>query len=99
MREFWAEQGEWSSKTFGPVTERGPLGPLKHLRKEIDEVIQELERGEVNRLALLEELADLQFLTFDAVRRARFSYDDLHAACFNKLDKNKKREWPDWRTA
>ena len=36
-QQFWNEQGEWSQKTFGLDSERGPLGPLKHLEKEARE--------------------------------------------------------------
>lgn len=37
FNQFWDEQAEWSEKTFGSSTERGPLGPLKHLEKEAKE--------------------------------------------------------------
>lgn len=89
MRDFWREQAAWSQATFGPDDVRGPAGPLKHLRKEIDEVLA--------APADIEEYADLLFLVFDATRRAGFVYDDLLGACWDKLFKNKQRTWPDWR--
>ena len=36
-QQFWDQQAEWSRATFGSDTERGPLGPLKHLEKEAKE--------------------------------------------------------------
>ena len=29
LKSFWAAQSEWSQRTFGTDTERGPAGPLK----------------------------------------------------------------------
>ena len=86
MDLFWDELGAWSQATFGKDEDRGPQGPLKHLKKEADECLE--NPGD------LEEYADLVFLAFDACRRAGFTYWDLEEAIFNKLDKNKKRTWP-----
>lgn len=85
MESFWNAQAEWSRATFGSDTERGPQGPLKHLRKEVDEVLANPHD--------LEEYADLLFLVFDATRRAGFSYLDLDNAAWMKLEKNKQRVW------
>lgn len=38
--ELSAVQGEWSQETFGPDSERGPLGALRHLEKEAREAQQ-----------------------------------------------------------
>jgi hypothetical protein len=38
---FGPAQAEWSQATFGPDNERGPIGPLKHLAKEVAEVMQD----------------------------------------------------------
>lgn len=53
------EHAEWSQATFGNV---GPVGPLKHLSKEALEAAA--EPGD------LSEWADMQFLLWDAQRRA-----------------------------
>lgn len=90
MWEFWINQKLWSYETFGPPSFRGPIGPLKHLQKEIEEVLQNPTD--------LEEYIDCQFLIFDAVHRAGFNYEQFKAALFKKLEKNKARTWPDWRT-
>lgn len=98
MRSFFCSQMEWSRKVFGrdpgtyyPGTEeakleRGPIGPLKHLAKEVQETLDKPND--------LVEYADMMHLLFDACRRAGYSYDELVAACHAKLAKNKRRKWP-----
>jgi hypothetical protein len=84
--KFWDEQAAWSRATFGADHERGPIGPLKHLAKELKEVRAEIERPmaaghlaeEADRKRrVTEEVADLVFLTFDACRRSGRSFADL----------------------
>lgn len=60
---------EWSDKTFGNV---GPVGPLKHLSKEAQEAAVEPDD--------LSEWADMQFLLWDAQRRAGISDGEITAA-------------------
>lgn len=101
LREFWRRQATWSRETFGPDEVRGPQGPLKHLVKEVtEELLPTIEDGTcvLDRDGFVEEFADVQFLIFDACRRAGFNYDDLRRACIKKLKKNLARDWPDWRT-
>ncbi len=98
MKDFWNKQAEWSQETFGKDSERGPIGPAKHLLKEVrDEVLPMLENGTfadpTSQEARLEEFADLLFLVFDSTRRAGFSYKELLKAAHKKLEKNKKRTW------
>jgi len=83
---FWYELSNWSQNTFGSDQVRGSQGPLKHLAKEINEVLADPTD--------LEEYADLLFLVFDATRRAGFTFAELSEACFAKLEKNKARKWP-----
>jgi hypothetical protein len=83
--EFNSNLAEWSEKTFGDLR-RGPQGPLKHLVKEVQEVLQKPDD--------LEEYADCIFLTLDAARRAGFTLDQLMLALEKKLVKNKARTWP-----
>ncbi|HCI4532751.1 TPA: DUF550 domain-containing protein [Klebsiella pneumoniae] len=75
---------EWSQATFGNV---GPVGPLKHLSKEALEAAAE-PGG-------LSEWADMQFLLWDAQRRADITDDQITQAMIEKLVVNKQREWPD----
>lgn len=76
------EHAEWSYKTFGDV---GPIGPLKHLSKEALEAAAEPDD--------LSEWADMQFLLWDAQRRAGISDSEITAAMVEKLEINKSRQW------
>jgi len=84
--DFWHAQAEWSRKAFGPDNVRGPAGPLKHLKKEVDETLANPTD--------LEEYVDCLFLVCDATRRAGFSPEQLLQVAFAKLEKNKARVWP-----
>ncbi|EJK1075791.1 DUF550 domain-containing protein [Salmonella enterica] len=78
------EHAEWSDKTFGDV---GPIGPLKHLSREALETAAEPDD--------LSEWADMQFLLWDAQRRAGISDAEITAAMEEKLAINKARQWPE----
>lgn len=75
---------EWSQATFGNV---GPVGPLKHLSKEALEAAE--QPGD------LSEWADMQFLLWDAQRRAGITDAQITQAMIEKLAVNKQREWPE----
>ncbi len=75
---------EWSDSTFGNV---GPVGPLKHLSKEALEAAA--EPGD------LSEWADMQFLLWDAQRRAGISDGEITATMEEKLKVNMARQWPE----
>lgn len=77
------EHAEWSQATFGNV---GPVGPLKHLSKEALEAAA--EPGD------LSEWADMQFLLWDAQRRAGVTDEQITQAMIEKLAVNKQRKWP-----
>lgn len=78
------EHAIWSQATFGNV---GPVGPLKHLSKEAIEAAA--EPGD------LSEWADMQFLLWDAQRRAGISDEQINLAMVEKLALNKQRQWPE----
>ena len=78
------EHAEWSQSTFGSV---GPIGPLKHLSKEALEAAA--EPGD------LSEWADMQFLLWDAQRRAGITDEQITQAMIEKLAVNKQRSWPE----
>lgn len=78
------EHAKWSDSTFGCV---GPIGPLKHLSKEALEAAAEPDD--------LSEWADMQFLFWDAQRRAGISDAEITAAMENKLKINMERQWPE----
>lgn len=79
-----AEHAQWSRATFGSV---GPVGPLKHLSKEALEAAA--EPGD------LSEWADMQFLLWDAQRRAGITDEQIFSAMVAKLEVNKARTWPE----
>ena len=62
FRQMWDRQAAWSERAFGK--ERGPLGPLKHLLLELDEIDAAAPDARVL------EWADALILACDATRRA-----------------------------
>lgn len=80
------EHAEWSDATFGNV---GPVGPLKHLSKEALEAAADPDDPL--------EWADMQFLLWDAQRRMGLSDGFITRAMIEKLEINKKRQWPEPR--
>ncbi|EEY7183550.1 DUF550 domain-containing protein [Escherichia coli] len=78
------EHAKWSDSTFGCV---GPIGPLKHLSKEALEAAAEPDD--------LSEWADMQFLLWDAQRRAGINDAEITAAMEDKLKINMERQWPE----
>ncbi len=81
-----ADQSEWSQATFGTDLQRGPIGTLKHLAKEVQECLNEPND--------VKEYADCLILILDASRRAGFSADELVAAGLAKMAENRQRQWP-----
>lgn len=79
-----ADHAEWSQATFGTV---GPIGPLKHLSKEALEAAAAPDD--------LSEWADMQFLMWDAQRRAGITDEQITQAMIDKLAVNKARQWPE----
>ncbi|WP_250669079.1 dATP/dGTP pyrophosphohydrolase domain-containing protein [Escherichia coli] len=63
------------------------MGPLKHLSKEALEAAAEPDD--------LSEWADMQFLLWDAQRRAGISDAEITAAMKDKLKINMERQWPE----
>lgn len=82
---FAADAGEWSQRTFGRDSERGPEGPLHHLEREVAEALA--ARDDVT------EYADCLLLILDASRRAGFDSHALLNAAIAKLEVNKARTW------
>ncbi|WP_097443890.1 DUF550 domain-containing protein [Escherichia coli] len=78
------EHTKWSDSTFGCV---GPIGPLKHLSKEALEAAAEPDD--------LSEWSDMQFLLWDAQRRAGISDAEINVAMEDKLKINMERQWPE----
>lgn len=98
MDDLWHDLAVWSQRTFGTDKERGPVGPLKHLRKEADEALEaavELSGPwPIREDSLEEELADCLMLVLDAARRSGVGLWDLVDAARRKLAVNKTRTYP-----
>ncbi|UAN48032.1 DUF550 domain-containing protein [Serratia sp. JSRIV001] len=78
------QHAEWSNATFGNV---GPVGPLKHLAKEACEAAAAPDD--------LLDWADMQFLLWDAQRRAGITDEQMIEAMERKLPILKARKWPE----
>ena len=89
--DWCARHRRWSEDTFGPASERGPAGPIDHLRKEVEE----LAAAPTD----LEEVADIIHLAWDAAWRAGHTFEDFAEMLTSKQRKNIGRKWPDWRKA
>jgi hypothetical protein len=80
-----SEAAKFSNKTFGDEFERGPEGPINHLKKEVNELLESpLDRH---------EYADCFLLLVDAYRRAGGNIYDMLKAVEEKIEINKNREW------
>lgn len=79
-----AEHAEWAQATFGNT---GPVGPLKHLSAEALEAAAAPDDHS--------EWADMQFLFWDAQRKAGISDEQITQAMVEKLQVNKARQWPE----
>jgi hypothetical protein len=95
LREILAEQIPFSMKTFTKATW---LTALKHLQKEIQEVIDcdKVNLGEDEANASLMEYADCFILLLDSFWRRHPDFYDgnkLLIAVWNKIQINKRRTW------
>lgn len=91
LRNLIKIQQEWSEQTFGPASERGPVGPLKHLAKEAGEAADEYTKG--NREDGFVEMADCLIILLDAAWRAGLEFHDLVTMATIKMGENKSRQW------
>ena len=89
MDNLFKQITAWQRDTFGETT---PLSVAKHLRKEVDEVIEALEKGDKDHVRK-EELPDLQILTFNLADKLGMDFYDLSANTRLKFKKNLNRKW------
>jgi hypothetical protein len=85
LNTFLKERREFSYKTFGSKEERGCEGPLTHLKKEIQELLDNPNDPM--------EWADCFLLLTDAADRKGHSFEDLVDFARKKLEINKARNW------
>lgn len=86
---YLTDQRAWSEQVFGPGERTA--GNVEHIRRELREI--EASPKDV------EEWIDVAMLALDGAWRIGFSPEQIATALQAKLDKNKARKWPDWRTA
>lgn len=84
-----ADQRQWSEVTFGP----GPRldGLLDHIGKELDEI-----RANPTDVS---EWIDVVILALDGAWRSGHTPEEIVAALKAKYEKNRNRNWPNWRNA
>lgn len=90
---------QWADKTFGP--ERTVEAPLHHLKKEAQEVIDEIYEGKwtsaledtASRDKIKEEFADCFILILNAASKYGMDFYDLMTEAETKMEKNKLRKW------
>ena len=82
-------QRAFSEQTFGPGARAA--GVIDHIRKEL----REIEASPSD----LEEWIDVIILACDGAWRQGYSSQTIARVLQEKLAKNMKRQWPDWRTA
>jgi hypothetical protein len=73
----------WADSVFGKDRKAEMI--LRHLEKEIKELIQEPSD--------LEEYADIGILWLNAAAKAGYKVDDLYFAIIGKMMVNKSRKW------
>jgi NTP pyrophosphatase (non-canonical NTP hydrolase) len=88
----WEEnRRRWSHQTFGTPEERGPLGPLRHLQKEVVEVEKAIT--EDNSAATVEEIGDCIFLISDLLDVLGVPFTVFVNELERKLEVNQNRKW------
>lgn len=88
LEEIIHRQRQWSRTTFGPG--RRTLGIIKHIQKEL----QEIEADPTD----VEEWVDVMILAMDGAWRSGACPEQIVHTLREKQSKNRKRQWPDWRT-
>jgi Protein of unknown function (DUF550) len=80
------DKRDWSIRTFGGLDEIGPLGPIRHMAKEV----AELEAAPHDIM----EYVDVLFLLDDALIRAGFDWATLASKAYDKLGILEQRHYP-----
>jgi len=91
FKEIIEDQIEFSKKIFGPGYHNRDAGLIDHIKKELKEI--EKAPGDI------EEWIDVIILAIEGAWRNGYGPDDIEHMLIYKQEKNKKRQWPDWRTA
>ena len=89
LQVILTDQTEFSLKTFGPGN--NTAGIIDHIEKELNEIKE--------NPADIMEWIDVAILAFDGAFRNGYTPKEIVDAYRCKLEINKNRKWPDWRTA
>lgn len=79
---FQKTQGKWAAETFGDQTS---VEKLRHLHKEVDEIIDDPQD--------VTEYADALSLLLDAARLQGITAENIVVAAWLKLQVNQQRTW------
>lgn len=96
LQQLMIDIQKWSDGAFGNAQRTIPI--LHHLKKEVPEAIDAVERYYDNRTAsrcdnAIEEFADCFMLLLDSASHFGLTADELLRATERKLEINKKRTW------
>jgi hypothetical protein len=86
LRAVYQRHRQWSDETFGTRDQKGPIGPLKHLKDECDEAMENPND--------ISEFVDLQFLVWDSAYRAGHDLRALTDGCEQKMPILLARKYP-----
>lgn len=92
LAQFLRAQIEWSTATFGPGNRTEGL--IDHVRSELDELWH--APSEADELG---EWIDVAILALDGAWRCGYTPEEVCRALLAKAERNRRRGWPDWRTA
>lgn len=89
-KELFEKITKWQDKTFPESTE---LSMLHHLKKELEELLNEAKAKEYLSESKRLEYADCFLLLFGAAQKAGFNYNRICVAINQKYEINKLRNW------
>lgn len=90
LQKFVDEHRAWAKKTFGDTP---PAAPVKHLQKEVKELLEEIERGNSDYDKTM-EFADCMILLLHAADKNGIDVKELFKAMKHKFAINQTRRWP-----
>lgn len=110
LTDLIARQTEWADRTFGPPEISGPIPPIKHIGKEVVELIEAIREYDKNSdvpeshrtIELKEnvytEFADIFLLLLDSSRRFGIKFTQLIDIARKKHEECRERIWdvPEW---
>lgn len=95
MKKLMKIINKWSDDTFdnGNHNNRRSLSVAYHLKKEIDELIESLEKSFDNKEQVNEEIVDCFMQLLDIATLYGLNSDELISKSYEKLEINKNRKW------